>query len=466
MEYQTRIDHLYHQQKSAKNQIAKLSIKERKQYLKKLKNSILSHQADIEDALYADLQKHPTESMITEIFPLIAELKDYLSNLDSWAEEISVPNNINFIGANAKLMYEPKGMVLILSPWNYPFQLPILHLISSVAAGNVSLIKPSEFTPNVSKVLQKVINAVFDEKHVAVVEGAVKETSYLLEKKFDHIHFTGSPKVGKIVMSAAAKHLASCTLELGGKSPFVIDDKIDLNYAAEKLMLGKFINLGQTCIAPDYVLISDYRKDELIKILIEKINSKYKNPIKEDENLARIINPQNVERLEKMLIQAKENEANIHFGGEVSVEDLFVSPTIISDLKAEDTLLQEEIFGPILPIVCFDSKEEMAEYINQKEKPLALYVMTNQKTWRRYFEQNTSSGSLVFNDTMLQIMHPNLPFGGVNNSGIGQSTGKFGFKDFSHEKPVLKVNKLLSATRFMGMPYKPYVRKLLSLLMK
>ncbi|WP_068598550.1 aldehyde dehydrogenase family protein [Vaginella massiliensis] len=466
MSYQESIDYLYQIQKASRPQIAQLTIKARKQFLKKLKEEILAHQPLIEEALFSDLRKHPTEAVLTEIFPLITEIKDYLKNLESWAEEKSVPNSIHFIGADAKLMYEPKGMVLILSPWNYPFQIPIMHLIAAVAAGNVVLIKPSEFTPNINKVLRTIIEKVFEPKHVAVVEGAVDEATYLLAKKFDHIHFTGSPKVGKIVMAAAAQHLASCTLELGGKSPFVIDDKINLNFAIKKLMLGKFINLGQTCIAPDYVLISKQRKDELIQKLIAKIKSTFSEDISTDENLARIINLQNHQRLVQMLDDAKSKGATVDFGGNYSAEDLYFSPTIVSNLNPDSRLLQEEIFGPIIPIVCFDSKEEMAAFINKKEKPLVMYVMSNQKAWRNFFEQNTSSGALLFNDTMSYIMHPNLPFGGVNNSGMGQATGKFGFYDFSHQKPVLRSSRIFSLTRFMRMPYQTFVKKLLSLLMK
>ncbi len=459
MDYQLQIDRVFDLQSQHLENVRKLSIKKRIQLLKKLRNQISAESVAIKEALFLDLRKNETESEATEIFPLLEEIDLHIANLEDWAEEKSVPNNSLFLGSKAKIIYEPKGKVLIISPWNYPFYLPLLHLVSSVSARNVSIVKPSEFTPNVNKVLQQIISDVFVEEHVTIINGSANETTYLIHKKFDHIHFTGSPKVGKLIMAEASKFLTSCTLELGGKSPFIIDDKSNLNFVIDKLLIGKLTNLGQTCIAPDYVLILENRKIEFINLLKKKLNEKL-SKINPEKDLVKIINQHNYSRLNNLIKQSIEKGSTIEFRKDSNENELYFSSTIISNLAENDDLLTEEIFGPIIPIVTFDSKENMAEFINFREKPLALYLMSNQKKWIRFFEENTSSGSLVINDVMIQILHPNLPFGGVNNSGIGKSTGQFGFEDFSHQKAVLRTNKFLSGTNFMRIPYSKFSKLL------
>jgi len=438
-----------------------LPLKERLGLLKQLQQTVLLQQEAIAQALHQDLRKHPTEVLITEIFPLINELKHTRRHLKSWVKPKPVANDLLNFGAKTSLYYEPKGSCLIISPWNYPFQLPLLHLVSSVAAGNRTIIKPSEFTPHTNRILKALVQAVFPKEWVAVIEGDVETTTYLLTKKFDHIHFTGSPAVGKIIMAAAARHLASCTLELGGKSPAIIDDKISVDEAAQKLVFGKFINLGQTCIAPDYVLVPAGRKEAFVTAMVAAIGKAFGADIRANDNLSRIINAKNYHRLMGYIQSAQAAGATLHCGGNGVAEDLYVAPTVISDLPTDHPLLEEEIFGPILPIVTYNGVAEASAFITQRPKPLAMYLFTHQSKWEAYFKQKTSSGALVVNETMIHMTHPNLPFGGVNHSGIGQSTGYFGFKDFTHEKPVLVANRLMSMSTLVGFPYRNRISRFL-----
>ncbi len=457
-----QIDEVFEKQSFFDNNI---SIKDRLLYLKELSRLIKVHEAEIKQALFQDLRKHPTEAFITEIFPVLSEIKLFRKKLRIWLEPEQVSNNISFFASDARIQLEAKGRCLIISPWNYPFQLPILHLVACIAAGNTAILKPSEFTPNVNSVLVKIVQSVFAENHVHVIEGEVNVASYLLSKPFDHIHFTGSTKVGKVVMAAAAKNLSSCTLELGGKSPAIIDDLIDLKMVAQKLVFGKFINLGQTCIAPDYVLVPIQRKDEFIEAMKVALENAFGSEVQQNQNLSRIINSQNFERLVSMLESANAAGAQVVYGGTYEAQELYIAPTIITDIPEQEALLNEEIFGPLLPIVTYKNKGEAQQIISSKQKPLSMYLFTNQSKWIDYFNKNTSSGALVINDVMLHILHPNLPFGGVNHSGIGQSTGYFGLKDFSHEKPILKVNKLFSPTRFISFPYSKKIERLLNFLL-
>lgn len=435
------------------NYVAPKTAADRKAKLKQLRTAILAHEQDIKEALYKDLHKCSTEAFIAEIYPLLSEIQLFQSNLNAWLRPKKVANNLVFTGSDAKLLLEPKGKCLIISPWNYPFQLSLLHLIACVAAGNTAIIKPSEFTPHASAVLKTIIEEVFEPGHVAVVEGDVDVSTFLLSLPFDHIHFTGSTKVGKVVMTAAAQHLSSCTLELGGKSPVVIDDKINLKYIAKKIVFGKFINLGQTCIAPDYVLVPTNRKDDFVQAMKEAMDNAFGEDVQQNKDLGRMVNIGHHQRVVDLLKQAREQAAIVVHGGEYDVSDLYIDPTLVVDVPLESDLMQEEIFGPLLPIVTFDKVADAIAIIKARPKPLAFYLFTHQAKWVDYFIENTSSGALVINEIMVHILHPNLPFGGVNHSGHGQSTGYFGLKDFSHEKPILKANSIVSPTKMMGFPY-------------
>lgn len=444
----------------------RLTVAQRKAYLQKLRTTIIEKRTKIEEALYLDLRKNPTEASVTEILPLILEIDHFLKHLSQWTKPQRVANNLFFFGSKAYTVLEPWGMALIISPWNYPFQLPLLHLIASIAAGNRTIVKPSEFTPNANAILTEVIHTAFPPKWVQVVEGEVDTNTYLLSKPFHHIHFTGSPAVGKKIMEAASKHLSHCTLELGGKSPIIIDDQYDMDQAVQKLILGKYINLGQTCIAPDYVLLPSNRKQAFIDSFNKLIHKAFGEDPALSNQLARIINDKQYKRLKKLMDDSIINGASLFSGGHVNENERYISPTLIGDIKIGDALLEEEIFGPILPIITFDKIAQAKSFINDRPKPLAMYLFTNDKRWSKYFNEHTSSGALVINDVLLHIMHPNLPFGGANHSGLGYSTGKYGMEDFSHVKPILKTNKYFTATRFMNYPFSKNLERILDFMIR
>lgn len=465
-DFKTEIDKIYELQFKNKSTIRNLTIAQRKVFLLKLEQSILNHRIEIEQALFIDLRKSKVESDSTEIFPVLSEIRLFRKKLNRWSKIKSVSNNLLFFGSKAKIQPEALGNCLIISPWNYPFQLCLLHLVACISAGNTAILKPSEFCPNVSKLLDKIISEVFEQNHVAVIEGQVDETTYLLAKKFDHIHFTGSPKVGKIVMQAGAKHLSSVTLELGGKSPLIIDGSIPMQEVVEKVVWGKLINLGQTCIAPDYIVIKEEFSDQFVDVFITHVENIFgKNP-SQSEDLARIVNLQNYNRLKNLITDALEKGAKCPFGNEYKEDELYIKPTLLIDIPKDALIENEEIFGPILPIYTFKEINEVIEYINLKEKPLALYLFSNNLVFIEEVKNQTSSGSVVINETLVHILHPNLPFGGVNHSGIGASTGYEGFKDFSHMKPVLHVNRILSPSKFLNYPYTSTTQKVIDFLMK
>ncbi|CAM3306775.1 aldehyde dehydrogenase family protein [Empedobacter stercoris] len=465
-DFKTEIDKIYELQFKNKSTIRNLTITQRKVFLLKLEQSILNHRIEIEQALFIDLRKSKVESDSTEIFPVLSEIRLFRKKLNRWSKIKSVSNNLLFFGSKAKIQPEALGNCLIISPWNYPFQLCLLHLVACISAGNTAILKPSEFCPNVSKLLDKIISEVFEQNHVAVIEGQVDETTYLLAKKFDHIHFTGSPKVGKIVMQAGAKHLSSVTLELGGKSPLIIDGSIPMQEVVEKVVWGKLINLGQTCIAPDYIVIKEEFSDQFVDAFITHVENIFgKNP-SQSEDLARIVNLQNYNRLKNLITDALEKGAKCPFGNEYKEDELYIKPTLLIDIPKDALIENEEIFGPILPIYTFKEINEVIEYINLKEKPLALYLFSNNLVFIEEVKNQTSSGSVVINETLVHILHPNLPFGGVNHSGIGASTGYEGFKDFLHMKPVLHVNRILSPSKFLNYPYTSTTQKVIDFLMK
>ena len=460
------IDEVYNLQVSNKNIIRNLSVKERITLLHRLENSILKHREAIVEGLHLDFRKSKIETESTEIFPVLSEIRLFRKKLKKWAKTKSVCNNIVFFGSKAKIQFEPKGNCLIISPWNYPFQLSVVHLIACIAAGNTAIVKPSEFSPNTNKVLSKIFSEVFKTNHVALIEGEIEETTHILKKKFDHIHFTGSPKVGKLVMEAGAKNLSSVTLELGGKSPLIIDDTLGLDAVVAKAVWGKLINNGQTCIAPDYILIKESRLNEFVEAFKNHINKVFDNNPQDSPDLARMINLKNFLRVKGLIEDAIDKGANCPFGNEFDESELYIKPTLLTKLSNNSTILEEEIFGPVFPIVTYKNINEAITFINEREKPLALYIFSKNKTLIDKVCNETSSGAVLINETLLHIMHPNLPFGGVNNSGIGVSTGKFGFEDFSHAKPVLNVNQIFSPTRFLNYPYNSLTQKLIDFMIK
>ena len=397
----------------------------------------------IAEALYKDLRKSNEEVITTEMTPVILTIKEVCKKLKQWMKDEHVPSPITMAGMSSYIKYESKGNILIIGPWNYPFQLVIYPLVYAIAAGNTAIIKPSEFSSNTANVISIMIKELFDENEVAVVEGGVPEATALLALPFNHIHFTGSPKVGKIIMEAAAKNLTAVTLELGGKSPVIIDGSTNINSTAEKVCWGKTLNSGQTCIAPDFAIVHKKVLNEFVEGFI-KACKKFYNPdnkgIDQSKDYGRIINDANFDRVQELLDDAKEKGAKVEFGGQVNKQDQFIQPTLLSNVNIEMKVMQDEIFGPILPIVIYENNEEVIELLNSFPSPLALYIMSNNKNNTKYFLNHTVAGGTCINELMLTSVNPHLPFGGVNNSGLGKTGGKHSFMDFSNQRGIVKRN--------------------------
>ncbi len=456
---------LYDAQVKHKHVVKSSSINTRINWLKNLRDAISGHEQEIKDALYSDFRKNPLETDTTEIFATLLEIKSFVKNLAKWAKPKRVSSPLMFKTIVGKLINEPKGNTLLITPWNYPFQLPMVHLVASIAAGNTVLLKLSEFSPNINAVIKKIISQTFEPNHVAIVEGEIEETTQLLELKFDHIHFTGSPAVGKIIMAAAAKHLTDVTLELGGKSPSFIDHTVNVREVVKNLIWAKFVNMGQTCIAPDYLLVDAKLEQEFEQIFKEEMAVAFGDDIISSPDLARIINNKQYDRLYKALEELKSTDTDWVIKGIHIEDELFIHPTIIKHMPLDASVMQEEIFGPIFPIIYYKDVQEALEIVSAKEKPLALYIFSKSDKYINHILANTSAGGTTINDAMVHILHPNLPFGGVNNSGIGQSLGLYGFKDFSHERAVAKVN-IFPMTKFFWYPYTDTTRKLVSIMKK
>jgi aldehyde dehydrogenase (NAD+) len=439
---------------------------ERKAKIKKLIDTIFACQEQIEQALHKDLRKAKVESDFTEIYTVLTEARFAISHLSEWMAEVEVETPLAMLGSSSKIIYEPKGTCLILSPWNYPFQLPLVTLVSCLAAGNTAIIKPSEYTPNTSAVLKMVINKAFDEADVAVIEGDHTVSSELLRLKWDHIHFTGSPAVGKVVMRAAAEYLTPVTLELGGKSPAIIDETANISAAAKKLTWGKWLNVGQTCIAPDYVLIHQSKKDEFVAKMKETLTHSFGADPHASPDMARIVNNKNLLRVKGLIDDAVKNGAKIEVGGEVVEEENYIAPTVLTNVALDSRVMQEEIFGPVLPIVTYKDINEAMALVNGKEKPLSLYIFSSSGKNQKYMLNNTTAGGTCINDNVIHITNPYLPFGGVNNSGIGKSTGHFGFKEFSNERAVLKALHSGSVSTPLWFPYGKFGQLVTNFLMK
>ncbi|WZE72647.1 aldehyde dehydrogenase [Macrococcus sp. CCM 2573] len=434
-------------------------IKFRKKYLKALKKSIKKHEPDILDALKSDLGKNKVEAYATEVGFVMKELSYIIKELKNWAKTKSVTTPMMQFPAKSFIKYEPYGTVLIIGPFNYPFQLVMSPLIGALAAGNCAVVKPSEMTPQTSMVVQEILEEVFPEDYVKVIQGEKEVTSQLLDERFDYIFFTGSTKVGQIVYEKASKHLTPVTLELGGKSPVIIDDTANLKVAAERIAFGKFMNAGQTCVSPDYILIDNEIKVKFVKALQATIQEFYGAQIEQSEDFGRIVNDNHFNRLVNII---EDSRQQVIYGGESNADELFVAPTIILDPKLSDSVMQQEIFGPILPIIGYDTFNEVYDIVEQYEKPLALYLFTEDSDQITAVFNRLSFGGGCVNDTILHLANPNLPFGGVGHSGIGSYHGKYSFELFSHEKSyITKSTKLESGLLFP--PYKgkfKYVKQL------
>lgn len=431
---------------------------ERRAALEKLSGMVRRHEAEIFAAFAADFGKPEAEVIFSEILPVTQEVRHTLKRLRRWMKPRRVRASLPSFGTSARIMPQPRGVCLIISPWNYPLNLCLGPLVSCLAAGNSAILKPSELTPSVSALLARMIAETFPPDLVTVAEGGKDVSQALLALPFDHIFFTGSPEVGKIVMAAAAKNLTSVTLELGGKSPAIVGPDADIGQAAKWIAFGKFINAGQTCIAPDHVLVHASVKERFLAALRERIAKAYGGGAN-SPHLARIVNDNHTRRLAGLLEDAKAKGARVLSGG--GVKDRRIEPTLIEAVTPEMEIDSEEIFGPILPVIPFDDIEQAIASINARPKPLSLYVFDRNGAFTDRVLAATTSGGAGVNLTVLHFAHPDLPFGGVNHSGIGVSHGEYGFRAFSHERAVLR--NRFSPVPLVFPPYEGMAKRLIGL---
>ena len=405
----------------------------RLQALARLKSAIIQNEAEILDALNRDLSKSAYEGYMAEVGVVLDEIRLFRRKLKSWARPKRAKTPFTLWVASSRIYYEPYGVSLIIAPWNYPFSLLFAPLIGSIAAGNCTVLKPSEYASHTAAIISQIIGTHFDRNHVAVIEGDASIGAERHKERFDNIFYTGGEAVGKIVMSAAAEHLTPLTLELGGKSPCIVDQDANIDQAARRIVFGKFLNAGQTCIAPDYLLVHKSNTKKMKEHLIKYVHRFYGDNPQKSPDYARIINRRHFDRLVAFL-----KEGRIVIGGQSDPENLYIAPTLISNIAWEDPVMQEEIFGPILPILEFEELSAVISHLNTRPKPLALYVFSNQKLTCQKVIQEVSFGAGCVNDTVIHFANSNLPFGGVGNSGMGSYHGKASFETFSHRKGILK----------------------------
>jgi aldehyde dehydrogenase (NAD+) len=454
-----QFQNLFDSQKSHfKNELKNSSINDRLKKLKSLKNWIKKNEKLICEEIYKDFEKGEEEVLLTEIKPIIDEIKQHIYHLEEWVAPKTVETPLALLGTKSSIKYEPKGVALIIAPWNYPFNLCIGPLVSAIGAGCSVVIKPSEHTTNTANLVERMISELFPIEEITVIQGDASISADLLELPFDHIFFTGSPQVGKIVMKAASKNLTSVTLELGGRNPTIIDETSNLKDAAQKIVWGKFINSGQTCIAPNYLLVHENQFEKLSKNLIEQIEIQFP---KSDKTRTKIVNSLHFERLNNLLDKTIEAGGEIIYGGEKDEQINFLSPTLISGITIDNPIFFEEIFGPLLPIITYKKIDEVIKIVNKTEKPLALYLFSKSKKNQQFILNNTSSGTTAINETTIQFAQPHLPFGGVNHSGIGKAHGKFGFQEFSNQRSVLKQRVGFTTLKTILPPYSNFKKKLI-----
>lgn len=421
--------------------------------LKKLNDIIKKNEDKILNELKKDLGKSNFEGYVTEVGILYDDINFHIKNVKKWSSEEKRKSPIVYYPSKSYIYKEPYGVTLIIGPFNYPFQLVIAPLIGAISAGNTAIIKPSENSRNIALLLEKLINENFPEGYLRVVNplGGKETVSLLLDKPFDYIFFTGSVRVGKLVMQKAAQHLTPVTLELGGKSPCIVDSDAKLKLAAKRIVWGKFLNAGQTCVAPDYLCVHKSVKDELLKLIINEIRVQFGENVRNSEDYSRIVNKSSLERLSGYL-----NDGKIYYGGNIDEDNLYMEPTLIIKPDLNSPLMSDEIFGPILPILVYEDLDNVIKFINHREKPLALYYFSESKKKIKYVLTSTTSGGVTINDTIIHVANPNLPFGGVGNSGVGKYHGKESFETFTHNKSVMKRGTFIE----FNIRFAPYKNKL------
>lgn len=436
--------------------LARTSAEERVEKLQRLHDTIIQHRDEIANALWQDLHKSRTEMVITEIGFVCGEIRHTMERLRSWMAPKHVSTPLVTFGARSEIRYEPRGVCLILSPWNFPFNLTLAPIVSAVAAGNCVMVKPSEHAPASAAMIKKIVEACFPPEEVCLFEGDASVAQALLELPFHHVFFTGSPQIGKSVMQAASKNLSSVTLELGGKSPVLIDESADLEVAAAKIAWVKCMNMGQLCTAPDYVLVPEHLHDRLVENIIRYIKQYYGETLearRASPDLCRLIHERHFDRVKAFLDDAVQGGATVAHGGKCFRDEKYIDPTVLTHVPDSAIIWEEEIFGPLLPVRSYKTLDEAIAYINSKPKPLALYAFSLKNKATEYILRETRSGGVTVNDCSTHFYNLELPFGGANNSGIGRCHGEFGFMEFSHARAVLRQARLFPTTNLLLPPY-------------
>lgn len=426
------IETLVKNQREFFNSHATIDVEYRIKYLKKLHETITRREKDILAALKSDLGKCDMEGYMCEVGLTLAELSHQLKHIRKWTKKKHYKTDLTNAIAKSYSIREPYGVVLVMSPWNYPFMLTMEPVVGAIAAGNTCVVKPSAYAPATSQIVADIISETFPPEYAVVVQGGREENAALLEQRFDYIFFTGGVTVGKLVMEKASAHLTPITLELGGKSPCIVTKDANLKVAAKRIVFGKYINCGQTCVAPDYLLIEESIRDEFVELLKKEITAMYTEKPLENEAYGKIVNRKHFERLKGLI-----NASTVAFGGEWNDETLQIAPTVLTDVTAEEPVMQEEIFGPVLPVLTYENLDEVEQFILEREKPLAFYLFTEDKAVQDRFMKHISFGGGCINDTIMHLTSSEMGFGGVGHSGMGSYHGKKSFECFTHEKSIL-----------------------------
>ncbi|NNE33809.1 MAG: aldehyde dehydrogenase family protein [Rhodothermales bacterium] len=456
----------FERQQSHQYRVASTSAAERISKLGVLRKAILSRRELIREALFADFRKPPEEVDLTEIIPLLLEIRHAQRNVAKWMRPLKVPTSLPLLGTTSEVRSEPKGVVLLISPWNYPWMLTLGPLVSAIAAGNCAILKPSEHTPNTSRLIAEMIADTFSPAEVTVFNGDRHVATALLELPFNHVFFTGSPAIGSVVMEAAARNLSSVTLELGGKSPAIVDDSADLEAAALAIMWGKYANAGQTCVAPDFALVPDTIHAEFVSALIDAEQRLRDGGDLSSAGYARLVSEKHAARVSALVVNAVEDGAECAVGGSGSPSERYIPPTVLTGVKWDSRIMSEEIFGPVLPVLTYSSADEVVERMRATPIPLSLYVFAADPAVADFWIENTRSGGIVINDVAIHFGNPDLPFGGMQNSGIGRSHGHAGFKAFSDERAVMRQRLGNPPIRRFYPPYGPMTQRFIDWLMR
>ncbi len=431
-------------------------IKFRLQKLRLLKQAIYEYQSQIEQALWNDLHKSPEEAYLTEISITLAEIDVHIKNLKKWSKPKKVATPLHLKPSKSKILYEPLGVSLIVVPWNYPFNLAINPLIGAISSGCCAVVKLSERAVHIAKVIDNMLSKYFADDYISVMHGGKETNTVLFSQPFDVIFFTGSPKVGKVVMQAAAEHLTPVVLELGGKSPCIVDKQVNISIAAKRIAWGKLLNAGQTCVAPDYLLVHKSVKDELLSKIVDEFKTMYGNDAQQSRFFPRIISTDAMQRISKLLKCVK-----VYYGGKIDIEDKYIQPTILDEITPNSPIMQEEIFAPVLPVMSFDDINEVTNYVSSHDKPLAFYYFGDNKTAKEVLLKTTSGGACI-NDTIMHITNDKLPFGGVGKSGMGKYHGKDSFMAFSNSRAVVVTPTFIDAPfRYVPFKYFNLVKRIL-----